>query len=169
MLQVIGAWDAFDRVGWPEGKLFMAQAICFVATAPKSNASYMAFSAALDLAWIAPAIVLQSLVASLSVSLLSLAVSSLSRSARVAGLGFFGLFAGLEMARVVLRAAFDQGWAALLSLQANIRAIGNAIFGVVPRRFEAVPHYEAALVLIVVWAGCLLLLRSRVRAVEIVR
>lgn len=50
MLQVLGAWDAFDRVGWPEGKLFMAQAICYVATAPKSNASYMAFSAALDLA-----------------------------------------------------------------------------------------------------------------------
>jgi putative ATPase len=50
MLQVIGAWDAFDRVGWPEGRLFMAQAICYVATAPKSNASYMAFLAALDLA-----------------------------------------------------------------------------------------------------------------------
>ncbi|MDI9847626.1 replication-associated recombination protein A [Rhodoblastus sp. 17X3] len=50
MLQVIGAWDAFERVGWPEGKLFMAQAICYVATAPKSNACYTAFSAALDLA-----------------------------------------------------------------------------------------------------------------------
>ena len=50
MLQVIGAWDAFERVGWPEGKLFMAQAICYVATAPKSNASYMAFSAAMELA-----------------------------------------------------------------------------------------------------------------------
>jgi putative ATPase len=50
MLQVIGAWDAFERIGWPEGKLFMAQAICYVATAPKSNASYMAFAAALDLA-----------------------------------------------------------------------------------------------------------------------
>ncbi len=50
MLQVIGAWDAFDRVGWPEGRLFMAQAICYVATAPKSNASYMGFLAALDLA-----------------------------------------------------------------------------------------------------------------------
>ena len=45
MLQVIGAWDAFERVGWPEGKLFMAQAICYVAAAPKSNASYVAFSA----------------------------------------------------------------------------------------------------------------------------
>jgi putative ATPase len=50
MLQVIGAWDAFDRVGWPEGRLFLAQAICYVATAPKSNASYMAFSAAFELA-----------------------------------------------------------------------------------------------------------------------
>ena len=50
MVQVVTAWDAFERVGWPEGKLFMAQAICYVATAPKSNAAYMGFAAALDLA-----------------------------------------------------------------------------------------------------------------------
>lgn len=48
--QVIAAWDAFERVGWPEGRLFMAQAIAYVATSPKSNASYMAFGAALKLA-----------------------------------------------------------------------------------------------------------------------
>ncbi len=50
MAQVVAAWDAFERVGWPEGRLFMAQAICYVATAPKSNASYLAFTAALELA-----------------------------------------------------------------------------------------------------------------------
>jgi putative ATPase len=50
MVQVVSAWDAFERVGWPEGKLFLAQAICYVATAPKSNASYLAFSAALKVA-----------------------------------------------------------------------------------------------------------------------
>ncbi|MDB5316351.1 MAG: ATPase, family [Rhodospirillales bacterium] len=48
--QVISAWDAYLRIGWPEGKLFMAQAITYVATAPKSNASYMGFTAALEAA-----------------------------------------------------------------------------------------------------------------------
>ena len=50
MVQVVAAWNAFERVGWPEGRLFMAQAICYVAAAPKSNASYLAFTAALELA-----------------------------------------------------------------------------------------------------------------------
>jgi putative ATPase len=47
MPQVIAAWTAFERVGWPEGRLFMAQAITYVATAPKSNASYMGFNQAI--------------------------------------------------------------------------------------------------------------------------
>jgi len=50
MPQVIAAWTAFERVGWPEGRLFLAQAIAYVATAPKSNAAYSAFNAALALA-----------------------------------------------------------------------------------------------------------------------
>jgi putative ATPase len=50
MVQVVMAWDAYERVGWPEAKLFMAQAIAYVATAPKSNAAYLAFSAALGAA-----------------------------------------------------------------------------------------------------------------------
>jgi len=50
MPQVVAAWEAFERVGWPEGRLFMAQAITYVATAPKSNASYSGFNEALALA-----------------------------------------------------------------------------------------------------------------------
>lgn len=50
MVQVVTAWDAFERVGWPEGRLFLAQAINYVATAPKSNASYRAFDEAMELA-----------------------------------------------------------------------------------------------------------------------
>ncbi|MBS7546400.1 replication-associated recombination protein A [Ancylobacter oerskovii] len=50
MPQVVAAWTAFDRVGWPEGRLFLAQAIAYVATAPKSNAAYSAFNSALALA-----------------------------------------------------------------------------------------------------------------------
>ena len=50
MVQVIMAWDAYERVGWPEARLFMAQAINYVATAPKSNASYLGFDAAMGVA-----------------------------------------------------------------------------------------------------------------------
>ena len=50
LVQVLTAWQAFERVGWPEGRLFLAQAIAYVATAPKSNAAYSAFNDALALA-----------------------------------------------------------------------------------------------------------------------
>ncbi|ONG55768.1 AAA family ATPase [Pseudoroseomonas deserti] len=50
MVQVITAWQAFERIGWPEGRLFLAQAINYVATAPKSNASYAGWDAAVSAA-----------------------------------------------------------------------------------------------------------------------
>jgi putative ATPase len=40
------ASEAYERVGLPEGKIPIAQAICFLATAPKSRASYNALRAA---------------------------------------------------------------------------------------------------------------------------
>lgn len=43
---VMAAWQAFERLGLPEGELAMAQACTYLATAPKSNASYMALKAA---------------------------------------------------------------------------------------------------------------------------
>lgn len=42
----LNAWDAFKRLGSPEGELAMAQAITYLASAPKSNAAYMALKAA---------------------------------------------------------------------------------------------------------------------------
>lgn len=42
----INAWDAQQRLGSPEGELALAQAITYLACAPKSNAVYMAFNAA---------------------------------------------------------------------------------------------------------------------------
>ncbi len=44
------AKDAFDFLGSPEGELAIAQALVYVATAPKSNAVYTAFKAATRLA-----------------------------------------------------------------------------------------------------------------------
>lgn len=43
---VIAAWQAYERLGQPEGELAMAQACTYLACAPKSNASYMALKAA---------------------------------------------------------------------------------------------------------------------------
>jgi ABC-2 type transport system permease protein len=119
----------------------------------------------LPMAWIAPAIVLHSLVIALVLSLVALALSSLSRSARVAGVAFVGLMVGLEVAHGVLRAFYRRPEAALLSLQASLRAIGAALFG----NPERLPWPYAALMLAAVALACLATLRERVRAVEIVR
>ncbi|MBN9564705.1 MAG: replication-associated recombination protein A [Alphaproteobacteria bacterium] len=48
--QVIAAWQAFERLGEPEGDLCLAQAVIYLATAPKSNATYLAQKASLSLA-----------------------------------------------------------------------------------------------------------------------
>ncbi len=42
----LDAWEAYDRLGSPEGELAIATAIVFMACAPKSNAVYMAMSEA---------------------------------------------------------------------------------------------------------------------------
>jgi putative ATPase len=44
------AKDAYDFLGSPEGELAIAQAVIYVATAPKSNAAYLAYKAAMRLA-----------------------------------------------------------------------------------------------------------------------
>lgn len=42
----LDAWDAYDRLGSPEGELALAQAVAYLACAPKSNAVYTAYGAA---------------------------------------------------------------------------------------------------------------------------
>ena len=120
-----------------------------------------------SLAWIAPAIVAHALAASLVVSLVTLALSALSRSARVAGLGFVGVFFGLEVMRTVLQAAFNRKEAVLLSLWADLKALGVAFFGVQDQQLDLAWIWPL-LVLGAASLACLAVLRARVRAVEIV-
>jgi putative ATPase len=40
----LDAWDVQDRLGSPEGELALAQAVCYLAAAPKSNAVYSAYN-----------------------------------------------------------------------------------------------------------------------------
>ena len=44
----MAAWDAYDRLGSPEGELALAQAVLYLASVPKSNAAYTAFGRAMS-------------------------------------------------------------------------------------------------------------------------
>jgi putative ATPase len=46
LVQALAAWDAYDRLGSPEGELAVAQLAIYLASAPKSNAAYVAFGEA---------------------------------------------------------------------------------------------------------------------------
>jgi putative ATPase len=45
--QAIAAWETYDRLGSPEGELALAQCVIYLGTAPKSNAAYRAYGAAM--------------------------------------------------------------------------------------------------------------------------
>jgi putative ATPase len=44
----LAAWDVQERLGSPEGELAIAQAVVYLAVAPKSNAVYAAFGAVMQ-------------------------------------------------------------------------------------------------------------------------
>ncbi|MEE8189317.1 MAG: replication-associated recombination protein A, partial [Kiloniellales bacterium] len=46
LTQTLAAWDAYERLGTPEGELALAQAVIYLGSAPKSNAAYRAFNQA---------------------------------------------------------------------------------------------------------------------------
>jgi putative ATPase len=46
----LDAWNSYERLGTPEGELSLAQAVVYLACAPKSNAVYTAYNAALHAA-----------------------------------------------------------------------------------------------------------------------
>jgi putative ATPase len=44
------AWDLYERLGSPEGELALAQAVVYLALAPKSNAGYVGYKSAMQMA-----------------------------------------------------------------------------------------------------------------------
>lgn len=45
--QALAAWEAYERMGSPEGELALVQCVIYLATAPKSNSAYLAEGAAM--------------------------------------------------------------------------------------------------------------------------
>ena len=43
------AFDAVNKIGWPEGRIPLAMATVYLATSPKSNSAYMAINSALEM------------------------------------------------------------------------------------------------------------------------
>ena len=118
--------------------------------------------------WVGPAIAAHAVVISLTIGLLTLAISSLTRSVRVAGVALMVLWLGLEAVQLLARLAFDRPEIALLSLQADVRALGRALFGVAGTTHDLLWIWPLAAMAAAV-IGCVAILRQRVRAVEIVQ
>lgn len=47
LLQAIAAWEAYERLGSPEGELALAQLVLYLGSAPKSNAAYAGYNEAM--------------------------------------------------------------------------------------------------------------------------
>jgi ABC-2 type transport system permease protein len=119
---------------------------------------------------LAPKILAMALVLVLPTTALVLVLSALARSARFAGLAFFFVFVGSTVAQAIAWRATRSPYAGLISIQATMRRVGEAIFGLKPARMTAdLPPEWAFAVLAVLLLGCLFVLRTRVRAVEIVK
>ena len=41
-------FDALQNIGWPEGRIVLAEATVYLASSPKSNSAYLAIDRALD-------------------------------------------------------------------------------------------------------------------------
>ena len=49
LLLAIAAFDAVEKIGWPEGRIPLAEATVYLATSPKSNSAYLGIDSALEL------------------------------------------------------------------------------------------------------------------------
>ena len=49
LLLANAAFDAVQKIGWPEGKIPLAEATIYLATSPKSNSAYLAINKALEI------------------------------------------------------------------------------------------------------------------------
>lgn len=49
LLLANATFDALAKIGWPEGRIILAECTVYLATSPKSNSAYMAIDTAIDL------------------------------------------------------------------------------------------------------------------------
>ena len=117
--------------------------------------------------WLPFSMIAYSAIIITSTSLLMLLFSSLTSNPRYATIGFCAVWFGSSAVFRVLREITRSGKVALVSMWANYDRLGTALFGL-PYNY-AVHWVWALLILVVLAALCVLVLRHRIRAVEIVK
>ena len=120
----------------------------------------------LDHLYLLPAMTLFSLIEGIVVASSMLALSSLSRSSRYAGMLYAAVIVCSPALVGVLRMVTGSSAIALMSFPANLRQVGNAIFRL-PLPYD-MPWALSLLMIVGLIAGSGLILERRVRGVEVV-
>ena len=117
--------------------------------------------------WLIFSIIVYSVIVTTITSLLILLFSSLTTNSRYATIGFCAVWFGLPVIHRILKEIIPSSKVALVSVWANFDRLGNALFGL---ESSYNIHWSWTLLLLAaLTAVCILVLRRRIRAVEIVK
>jgi len=117
--------------------------------------------------WVAGSVTLYALVIIFTYAFCMLALSSLSRSSRFAGINFLGVLFFSQILYTVLRQMLRTDAVAWISLGNNLTQVGDFLFGT-PAQYRS-PVWLSALLLLLLMGGCAWVVHRRVRAVEVVK
>lgn len=117
--------------------------------------------------WLILSIIIYSLVVTTITSLLMLTFSSLTKNLRFATIGFCAVWFGLPIIHLILREVMKTSTVAIVSVWANLELLGEMLFGL--DSSYTVHISWTILLLTALTTLCILVLRHRIRAVEIVK
>ncbi len=117
--------------------------------------------------WVAGSITVYSVLIIFTYALVMLALSSLSRSSRFAGINFAAVLFFSQILYAILHEMLRSTWVAWISLANNVTQIGDLLF-------RNRPQYDSAawlslVVLLALISACAWLVHRRVQAVEVVK
>lgn len=165
---------ALSRRDYVLGKLAVLAALNLSVTLAPALALYaLALGLASDtfgrlgLAWLPLAIVAQGTLLTAVIALVALAASSLTQRPWIAGLGLVAGLVTLDLVAGTLRLVLDARLLGALSPLGALRLLADVLFGAAPH--EAGQAGVALVALALVGGLALLVLRARVRAVEIAK
>jgi ABC-2 type transport system permease protein len=119
-----------------------------------------------ELYWVPGSIVAYSVIIMFSFALIMLALSSLSKSSRFAGINFIAVFFFSQILYGILSSILRTSRVAWVSLRNNLTQVGDLLFGRDPRYLS--PGWVSILVLAVLACGSVWIIHRRIQAVEVV-
>ena len=117
--------------------------------------------------WIIFSIVIYSLVVTTVTSLLMLTFSALTKNLRFATIGFCAVWFGLPVIHLILKEVIPSSTVAIVSVWANLELLGEVLFGL--ESSYNIHLSWTVLLLTALIASCILVLRHRIRVVDVVR